>query len=115
MKFFPEKWPEPHEKVRHIPPALFLQKTLEFITPIRYNRIQYEYMYTKYCLTQGWDVTKMSNVTMMELSKELDEQFDRLLNECMVSGEIDQELYTEYDVKRGLHDANGKGVLTGLT
>ena len=47
-------------------------------------------MYTKYCLTQGWDVTKMSNVTMMELSKELDEQFDRLLNECMVSGEIDQ-------------------------
>ena len=72
-------------------------------------------MYTKYCLTQGWDVTKMSNVTMMELSKELDEQFDRLLNECMVSGEIDQELYTEYDVKRGLRDANGKGVLTGLT
>ena len=57
----------------------------------------------------------MSNVTMMELSKELDEQFDRLLNECMVSGEIDQELYTEYDVKRGLRDANGKGVLTGLT
>ena len=26
-----------------------------------------------------------------------------------------QELYTEYDVKRGLRDANGKGVLTGLT
>lgn len=43
----------------------------------------------------------MSNVTMMELSRELDEQFDRLLKECMVSGEIDQELYTEYDVKRG--------------
>ena len=57
----------------------------------------------------------MSNVTMMELSRELDEQFDRLLKECMVSGEIDQELYTEYDVKRGLRDANGKGVLTGLT
>ena len=57
----------------------------------------------------------MSNVTMMELSRELDEQFDRLLNECMVSGAIDQELYTEYDVKRGLRDANGKGVLTGLT
>ena len=57
----------------------------------------------------------MSNVTMMELSRELDEQFDRLLKECMVLGEIDQELYTEYDVKRGLRDANGKGVLTGLT
>lgn len=38
---------------------------------------------------------------MMELSRELDEQFDRLVNECRVSGEINQELYTEYDVKRG--------------
>jgi len=57
----------------------------------------------------------MSNVSMMELSKELDEQFDRLVNECMISGAIDLNLYTEYDVKRGLRDANGKGVLTGLT
>ncbi|MCI8313237.1 MAG: citrate/2-methylcitrate synthase [Lachnospiraceae bacterium] len=52
---------------------------------------------------------------MMELSKELDEQFDRLVNECMVSGAINPDLYTEYDVKRGLRDSNGKGVLTGLT
>ncbi len=57
----------------------------------------------------------MSNVSMMELSKELDEQFDRLVNECMVSGAINPDLYTEYDVKRGLRDSNGKGVLTGLT
>lgn len=57
----------------------------------------------------------MSNVSMMELSKELDEQFDRLVNECMISGAINLELYTEYDVKRGLRDSNGKGVLTGLT
>ena len=28
---------------------------------------------------------------------------------------IDPELYTKYDVKRGLRDANGKGVLVGLT
>ena len=28
---------------------------------------------------------------------------------------IDQNLYTEYDVKRGLRDSNGNGVLTGLT
>lgn len=28
---------------------------------------------------------------------------------------IDQNLYIEYDVKRGLRDASGKGVLTGLT
>ncbi len=28
---------------------------------------------------------------------------------------IDQELYTRYNVKRGLRDLNGKGVLAGLT
>ena len=33
----------------------------------------------------------------------------------MVSGAINPDLYTEYDVKRGLRDSNGKGVLTGLT
>lgn len=57
----------------------------------------------------------MSNVSMMELSQELDEQFDRLVKECMISGAINLDLYTEYDVKRGLRDSNGKGVLTGLT
>lgn len=57
----------------------------------------------------------MSSISMMELSEELDEQFDRLVNECMISGQIDQGLYVEYDVKRGLRDSNGKGVLTGLT
>lgn len=31
------------------------------------------------------------------------------------SGVIDQELFTRYEVKRGLRDLNGKGVLAGLT
>ena len=31
------------------------------------------------------------------------------------AGVIDSSLYTKYDVKRGLRDINGKGVLTGLT
>ena len=31
------------------------------------------------------------------------------------AGTIDPALYTKYDVKRGLRDLNGKGVLTGLT
>lgn len=44
-----------------------------------------------------------------------DEQFNELVNYCTLSGEIDLNLYTEYDVKRGLRDSNGKGVLTGLT
>ena len=31
------------------------------------------------------------------------------------SSYIDPELYTKYDVKRGLRDLNGKGVLVGIT
>ena len=34
---------------------------------------------------------------------------------CKRNGNIDPELYTKYDVKRGLRDINGKGVLAGLT
>ncbi len=34
---------------------------------------------------------------------------------CMQNGKIDSELYTLYNVKRGLRDLQGKGVLTGLT
>lgn len=34
---------------------------------------------------------------------------------CLKNNAIDRNLYTEYDVKRGLRDVNGKGVLAGLT
>ena len=34
---------------------------------------------------------------------------------CKKNNVIDPELYTKYDVKRGLRDINGNGVLTGLT
>lgn len=34
---------------------------------------------------------------------------------CQEHSEIDSSLYAKYDVKRGLRDLNGKGVLTGLT
>ena len=34
---------------------------------------------------------------------------------CTEHSTIDPELYARYDVKRGLRDLNGKGVLTGLT
>lgn len=57
----------------------------------------------------------MGNKSMMELSTELDEKFDGLVKNCLLSGKIDQGLYARYDVKRGLRDSNGKGVLTGLT
>ncbi|MBR1471355.1 MAG: citrate/2-methylcitrate synthase [Lachnospiraceae bacterium] len=52
---------------------------------------------------------------MMELSEDRKGLFDELVKFCMASGEIDQSLYLEYDVKRGLRDSSGKGVLTGLT
>ena len=34
---------------------------------------------------------------------------------CETQGKIDKNLYSQYDVKRGLRDINGKGVLAGLT
>ena len=37
------------------------------------------------------------------------------LAELCTSHKIDSDLYSKYDVKRGLRDLNGKGVLTGLT
>ena len=57
----------------------------------------------------------MNNKEMMELKHELDNEFKELVTYCMNSGVIDSNLYIEYDVKRGLRDNNGKGVLTGLT
>ena len=39
----------------------------------------------------------------------------RLAKRSEEAGIIDSELYTRYDVKRGLRDINGKGVLAGLT
>ena len=41
--------------------------------------------------------------------------FEDLIEELKKSHKIDPNLYIEYDVKRGLRDAGGKGVLTGLT
>ena len=57
----------------------------------------------------------MAEESMMALTKALDDKFDELVENCMQSGVIDQNLYQEYDVKRGLRDSTGKGVLTGLT
>ena len=57
----------------------------------------------------------MGNDSMMALSERLETEFDELVEECMSSSQIDLSLYQEYDVKRGLRDSTGKGVLTGLT
>ncbi len=53
----------------------------------------------------------------MEYNKycEITPDIIRLANMCGESGIIDSELFTKYEVKRGLRDLNGKGVLAGLT
>ncbi len=57
----------------------------------------------------------MSGERMMDLNEAYQDNFQQLVEACMKSGSIDLDLYTEYDVKRGLRDSNGAGVLTGLT
>ena len=51
----------------------------------------------------------------MNRFSEMDNKIKRLSEICIENGAIDPELYGKYDVKRGLRDINGKGVLAGLT
>ncbi len=51
----------------------------------------------------------------MNRFSEMDNEIKRLSEICIENGAIDPELYGKYDVKRGLRDINGKGVLAGLT
>lgn len=44
-----------------------------------------------------------------------EKMLDTLTNAAVKKGAINPELYSKYDVKRGLRDADGKGVLVGLT
>lgn len=46
---------------------------------------------------------------------EITPQIMELTKKCIGNSTIDAELYGKYDVKRGLRDINGKGVLAGLT
>ncbi len=47
--------------------------------------------------------------------KKIDNQIKTLAEVCKANGSIDKDLYGKYDVKIGLRDLNGAGVLTGLT
>ena len=42
-------------------------------------------------------------------------EIEELALKCEKNNAIEKELYTKYEVKRGLRDSAGKGVLTGLT
>ncbi len=53
----------------------------------------------------------MSYASAGEISREL----HKLANLCVENNQIDPQLYDVYQVKKGLREPNGKGVLTGLT
>ncbi len=44
-----------------------------------------------------------------------EKKIEELVEKSSSAGKFDQSLYIKYDVKQGLRDANGTGVLTGLT
>ncbi|MGN1130379.1 MAG: citrate/2-methylcitrate synthase [Ruminococcus sp.] len=46
---------------------------------------------------------------------ETNKKVEKLSQKLLENAVIDKNLYTKYDVKRGLRDVDGKGVLTGLT
>ena len=51
----------------------------------------------------------------MNSYEEYRKKVERYVDLCDNIGGIDKSLYTKYDVKRGLRDSDGRGVLTGLT
>ena len=46
---------------------------------------------------------------------EVTPELEKLAAYSKAAGVIDSDLFVKYDVKRGLRDLNGKGVLAGLT
>ena len=55
------------------------------------------------------------NLNESQQTESLKVNMEQLEKVLMKSHRIDPNLYLEYDVKRGLRDSAGKGVLTGLT
>ena len=51
----------------------------------------------------------------MSIYSEIKPEVRMFAGMCVENSKIDPELYVKYDVKRGLRDEDGRGVLTGLT
>lgn len=51
----------------------------------------------------------------MTNAKNKEEYVKKLSLLCQENDKIEMQLYTKYQIKRGLRDENGKGVLAGLT
>ena len=47
--------------------------------------------------------------------QERDERLFELTDVALNANKMDMSLYQKFDVKRGLRESNGRGVLTGLT
>ena len=52
---------------------------------------------------------------MEEVIFQITPQVQKLVEVCERCDKVESDLYKEYDVKRGLRDINGKGVVAGLT
>ena len=52
---------------------------------------------------------------MTRFNTKVTPEIERLTDICKDHSSMDVSLYGKYDVKRGLRDINGKGVLAGLT
>ena len=57
----------------------------------------------------------MADKTKGNVYSEITPEIRDLAGKVQQSDQIDSDLYVKYDVKRGLRDLNGKGVLAGLT
>lgn len=60
-------------------------------------------------------VGKTGNKSVDRALFEITPEIQHFAGLCEKNNAIDKELYTKYEVKRGLRDLNGKGVLAGLT
>ncbi len=63
----------------------------------------------------GQERSRLKGCDRMLTFNEGMEKMDILAGKCMECGGIDASLYGEYEVKKGLRDKNGVGVLAGLT
>ena len=57
----------------------------------------------------------MARTSVQKALFEITPEIQELAALCEKNNAIDKELYTQYEVMRGLRDVNGKGVLAGLT
>ena len=51
---------------------------------------------------------------MSKFNMKVTPEIEKLTQICRENDKLDLSLYGKYDVKRGLRDLNGKGVLAGL-